>query len=103
MPQPVEIAPAAPGSHGGCACGGHDQPEPVLDARTIPQVVRHGAVIGAFDSLPPGGSMILVAPHAPVPLLAQLAQRAPIDVEAVIDGPTEWHVRITRRTGDGAP
>jgi uncharacterized protein (DUF2249 family) len=102
MTQPVEIAPAAPESRGGCACGGHDQPEPVLDARTLPQAVRHGAVIGAFDSIPPGGSMILVAPHAPVPLLAQLAQRAPIDVETLVDGPTEWHVRITRRADGGA-
>jgi len=99
MNQPVEILPTAPET--GCGCGGHDDPAPVLDVRMIPHAVRHGAVFGAFDAIAPGGSLVLVAPHAPLPLLAQLAERAPIDVETVVDGPTEWHVRVTRRT-DGA-
>ena len=99
MNQPVEIHPSAPET--GCGCGGRDDPAPVLDVRMIPHAVRHGAVFGAFDAIAPGGSLVLVAPHAPLPLLAQLAERAPIDVETVVDGPTEWHVRVTRRT-DGA-
>lgn len=97
MNQPVEILPTVPGPRsGGCGCGGHDDPDPVLDVRAIPHAVRHGAVFGAFDAIAPGGSMVLVAPHAPLPLLAQLAQRAPIDVETLVDGPTEWHLRLTR-------
>jgi len=96
MSQPVEILPTAP-EPSGCGCGGHDESDPVLDVRVIPPAVRHGAVFGAFDAIPPGGSLVLVAPHAPLPLLAQLAERAPIEVEMLVDGPTEWHVRITRR------
>lgn len=95
MSQPVEIQPTVPS--GGCGCGGHDAPDPVLDVRTIPHAVRHGAVIGAFEAIPPGGSMILVAPHRPLPLLAQLAERAPLDVETLVDGPDEWRLRLTRR------
>lgn len=98
MSQPVQIQPTVPEpSGGGCGCGGHDAPDPVLDVRTIPHAVRHGAVFGAFDAIVPGGSLVLVAPHEPLPLLAQLAQRAPIDVETLVDGPTEWHLRLTRR------
>lgn len=97
MSQPVEILPSAPET--GCGCGGHDEPDPVLDVRAIPHAVRHGAVFGAFDAIVPGASLVLVAPHAPLPLLAQLAERAPIVVETLVDGPTEWHVRITRTAG----
>ena len=97
MSQPVEILPSAPET--GCGCGGHDEPDPVLDVRAIPHAVRHGAVFGAFDAIAPGASLVLVAPHAPLPLLAQLAERAPIVVETLVDGPTELHVRITRTAG----
>ena len=102
MSQAVQIQPSAPEPSEGCGCGGHDAADPVLDVRAIPHAVRHGAVFGAFDSIAPGGSLILVAPHEPLPLLAQLAQRAPIDVETLVDGPTEWHLRLTRRlTAEG--
>lgn len=97
MSQSVEILPTAPET--GCGCGGHDEPAPVLDVRAIPHAVRHGAVFGAFDAIVPGASLVLVAPHFPLPLLTQLAERAPIEVETLVDGPTEWHVRITRTAG----
>ncbi len=98
MNQPVEILPTAPTpSAGGCGCGGHDDGAPVLDVRTIPHAIRHAAVLGAFDAVAPGDALVLVAPHAPLPLLAQLAERAPVDVEYLVEGPDEWHVRITRR------
>ena len=105
MNQPVEIQPTAPlpsepQPSGGCGCGGHDEPEPVLDVRTIPHALRHGAVFGAFDAVAPGRSMVLVAPHLPVPLLEQLTQRAALGVEVLVDGPAEWHVRLTRPSAD---
>jgi uncharacterized protein (DUF2249 family) len=81
---------------GGCACG-HDSAEDiVLDVRAIPHAILHAAVFGAFDAIPQNGSIVIVAPHAPLPLLQQLSQRGPIEVEYLSEGPTEWHVRITR-------
>jgi len=68
----------------------------VLDARLIPPAVRPGAVLGAFDSLVPGSSMVLIAPHAPVPLLAQMADRAPVEVKYLLDAPNICQVEITR-------
>lgn len=99
MSEPIQILPGVPApADGGCGCGGHDDAVPVLDVRTIPHAIRHAAVFGAFDSIAPGGSLTIVAPHAPLPILSQLEQRAPIDVQFLVEGPTEWHVRITRRT-----
>ncbi len=98
MSQPVEILPAAPEPAGHtCGCGGHDEADPVLDVRAIPHAIRHAAVLGAFDAIAPGAALVIVAPHAPRPLLAQLAERAPVDVEYLVEGPEAWHVRITRR------
>jgi uncharacterized protein (DUF2249 family) len=100
--EPVEIlrsapAPQAASGHS-CGCGEHDADIPVLDVRTIPHAVRHGVVFGAVDQIGPGGSLILVAPHAPVPLLHQLAQRGPIETEYLVEGPEEWRILITRTT-----
>ena len=80
-----------------CGCHEHDDETPVLDVRLIPHAVRHAAIFGAFDAVAPGRSIVLVAPHAPVPMLTQLAQRAPIDVTYLVEGPTEWHVKVTRK------
>lgn len=57
-----------------CDCGEHDTTLPELDARMIPHAIRHGAILGAFSQLRPGQSMILVAPHDPLPLIAQMQQ-----------------------------
>ena len=32
-----------------------------------------------------------------VPLLGQLAERAPIDIQYLVEEPGEWHLRITRK------
>jgi len=98
MTQPIDLT-AAPQQHGGCACG-RDAGEPVLDVRVIPHAVRHGAVFGAFDSIPAGGSLVLVAPHEPKPLLAQLASRGLGAVETLVAGPEEWHLRLTKAATD---
>lgn len=85
---------------GGCACGGHDEPTPVLDVRAIPHAIRHATVFGAFDAIAPGKALVIIAPHAPLPLLNQLAAQAEIAVEYLVEGPTEWHVQITRLGGE---
>jgi uncharacterized protein (DUF2249 family) len=98
MTQPVEIHAHAPEPEPHtCGCGGHDEADPVLDVRSIPHAIRHATVFGAFEAIPEGGSLVIVAPHLPAPLLGQLAQRAPIDTEVLVDGPDAWHVRVTRR------
>ena len=88
---PIETA-----ATGGCTCGHHEEEDIVLDVRTIPHAIRHASVFGAFDAIPAGESLVLVAPHNPVPLLNQLAERAEIDVDYLVQGPDEWRLRITR-------
>lgn len=90
--------PAAPAA-GSCGCGGHDDDEiPVLDVRAVPHAIRHATVFGAFDAIPAGGSMLLVAPHDPLPLLRQLAVRAggALAVDYEERGPEAWRLRLTR-------
>jgi uncharacterized protein (DUF2249 family) len=86
-------------AHGGCTCGEHDDDTPVLDARLIPHAIRHASIMGAMDSLRSGAALVLVAPHDPQPLLAQLRARYPegIDVEYLQRGPDTWHIRLQRR------
>jgi uncharacterized protein (DUF2249 family) len=94
----IEARPAEPAA-GGHACGCHEAPEEiVLDARSIPHAIRHATIRGAFGAIPEGGSMVLVAPHNPVPLLAQLSgdARGALHVEYLADEPGECHVRLTR-------
>ena len=83
----------------GCGCsdaGAHA--DPVLDARTIPHAIRHGAIFGALDSLGGGGAMVLIAPHDPLPLLDQARSRYPegLTVEYLQSGPDAWHLRLAR-------
>ncbi len=81
-----------------CNCG-HDHAEEIeLDARLIPHAVRHAAIFGALEALPSGGSLVLIAPHNPLPLLAQLEERQPAAFarEYVQEGPEAWKIRLTR-------
>jgi len=79
-----------------CGCGHHQEKDLVLDVRPIPHAIRHATVFGAFGAIPIGGSLILVAPHDPLPLLNQLAGRSHIGVDYLIEGPEEWRLRIIR-------
>lgn len=89
--------PLAPTAHGGCGCGGHDDNAPELDVRLIPHAIRHATVFGALSAIPAGGSLVLVAPHDPKPLLAQIAEREwPVTVTYLDEGPDAWRLRITR-------
>ncbi len=92
-------APAAAPGHGGCACGGHDEPGlSELDTRVIPHAIRHATIFGALDGLTSGRGILLIANHNPLPLLAQLTQRAPgaYQVDYVENGPDVWRLSMVR-------
>ncbi|MFV0407019.1 MAG: DUF2249 domain-containing protein [Propioniciclava sp.] len=82
----------------GCGCGGHDEELPVLDARAIPHAIRHASILGALDSLTPGKAMALIAPHDPLPLLAQIkdAHGDRVAIDYLERGPESWKLRFTR-------
>jgi uncharacterized protein (DUF2249 family) len=95
---------------GACGCGGDradtaDLPAPVLsldarlDVRTVPHAQRHAHVLSAVSELPADGALVLIAPHAPVPLLAEIDRRFPgqIDGEWLQEGPDVWQIRLHRQ------
>ncbi|MFK5633572.1 MULTISPECIES: DUF2249 domain-containing protein [unclassified Ornithinimicrobium] len=84
----------------GCACGCVDEGIPALDAREIPHAIRHATIFGALGGLRPGQQMDLVAPHDPLPLLAQLADREgdALTHTYVESGPEAWTLRFTRQS-----
>ncbi len=86
-------------THHDCACGGRAAEEPELDATRIPHEIRHAAILGALRGIGAGGSMVLVAPHDPLPLLAQIDDSWPgvFVREYVQAGPDAWRIRFTRR------
>ena len=82
-----------------CTCGAVDQPgHPELDVRPIPHAIRHATVLGALESLQPGAGLALVAPHDPLPLLAQVQQRWPggFTVTYLDRGPEAWRLSMVR-------
>ncbi|GAA2358560.1 DUF2249 domain-containing protein [Dactylosporangium salmoneum] len=101
-------APAGCGG-GGCGCGGDrggaDAAAPVLsidariDVRALPHDQRHARVLAAVDVLPADAALVLVAPHAPRPLLAEIDARYPgqIDTEWLQEGPDVWQIRLHRQ------
>ncbi len=91
-------ANAEPAEHR-CAC--HDEDAaglPELDARVIPHAIRHATIFGALDGLQPGYGLVLVAPHDPLRLLAQLEGRAPgaFAMEYLERGPEAWRLSLVR-------
>lgn len=91
----------ATGGCGGhsCTCGEVDGPGyPELDARQVPHAIRHATIFGALDAVAAGGGLVLVAPHDPLPLLAQVEQRNPgvFDVSYLERGPEAWRLLFTR-------
>ena len=81
-----------------CTCGHPDEELPVLDARAIPHAIRHAAILGAVASLSPGKALALVAPHNPLPLLAQIreAHGDAIEVSYLQEGPEAWTLKLAR-------
>ena len=91
-------AQAEPAGHA-CGCGEVDPAGlPELDARAVPHAIRHATIFGALDGVRPGQGLVLVAPHDPLPLLAQLERREPgaFDVEYLERGPEAWRLAIVR-------
>jgi uncharacterized protein (DUF2249 family) len=94
---------------GGCGCGGDrgaaDAPAPLLsvdarlDVRSLPHGERHTGVLAAVDALPGDGALVLIAPHAPRPLLAEIDARYPgqIDTQWLQEGPEVWQIRLHRQ------
>ncbi|GAA3348169.1 hypothetical protein GCM10020358_65600 [Amorphoplanes nipponensis] len=94
---------------GGCGCGG-DAPaadggvatltiDPRLDVRELPHGERHGRVLAALDALPADSALVLVAPHAPLPLLAEIESRyaGQVAEEWLESGPDVWQIRLRRQ------
>lgn len=82
----------------GCGCGCTDEGVPALDARDIPHAIRHATIFGALSGLGSGQKMDLIAPHDPLPLLAQIADREgdAVSYEYRVRGPEAWTLRFTR-------
>jgi uncharacterized protein (DUF2249 family) len=71
----------------------------VLDARQVPHHIRHATVFGALDAVRPGAGLELIAPHDPLPLLAQIEERDPgaFDITYLERGPEAWRIALDRR------
>ncbi len=83
-----------------CGCGEVDPAGyPELDARAIPHAIRHATIFGALDGVRPGKGLVLVAPHDPLPMLAQLERREPgaFSVDYLERGPEAWRLAIVRQ------
>lgn len=95
----AEGAQKSGGCGGTCGCGGSDDADvPELDARAVPHALRHATIFGALDAVPAGRQMVLVAPHDPLPLLAQIEAREPgaFTFEYIERGPEAWRLLFTR-------
>jgi uncharacterized protein (DUF2249 family) len=75
-----------------------DEDMPELDARIVPHAIRHATIFGALDAVRPGQGMVLVAPHDPLPLLAQIEERTPgaFSVSYLARGPEAWRLQFSR-------
>lgn len=96
-----QVGSSAEGGCGGeCGCGHQDEAGvlPELDARAVPHAIRHATIFGALASVGAGGGLVLVAPHDPLPLLAQLEERSPglFSVDYLERGPEAWRIRFVR-------
>lgn len=82
-----------------CSCGEVDDPGyPEFDARGVPHAIRHATIFGALEAVRPGGGMVLIAPHDPIPLLSQIEERSPgvFEVDYLERGPEAWRLLFVR-------
>lgn len=89
---------ASPGDDHVCGCHEVDDAGyPELDARIVPHAIRHATIFGALDAVAVGQGLVLVAPHDPLPLLAQVEQRpGAFDVTYLERGPEAWRLQFIR-------
>lgn len=102
VPVPVPVAAAHASAHA-CECGILDEAaHPVLDVRVVPHAIRHATVFGALDSIEAGAGLVLIAPHDPLPLLAQIEERTPgrFAVSYLDRGPESWRLRFLRTAAE---
>lgn len=107
----AHAAGEASGTAGGCGCGedgcgGASAPAEAaalsidarLDVRDIPHGQRHAVVLSAVGALAPGEALVLVAPHAPRPVLAEVDAHytGQIQTQWLQSGPEVWQVRLHR-------
>lgn len=107
--EPVATEAAGGCGCGGCDCGGSEPSEASaaapallsldarLDVREVPHAQRHALVLSTVEALVPGEAVVLVAPHAPRPVLAQISEAFPgqIRTEWLQSGPV-WQIRLER-------
>ena len=96
--QVADSAGAPAGAHAG-GCGEHDAAGfPELDATAIPHAIRHATIFGALETVGDGGGLVLLAPHAPLPLLRQIDDRWPgrFEVSYLQEGPDIWKVQFAQ-------
>ena len=69
-----------------------------FDVRRIPCRAKHAQIFQRWADLPVGGHFVLINDHDPVPLYYQFEAlfRDAFTWEYLVDGPTEFHVKITR-------
>ncbi|GAB1692197.1 DUF2249 domain-containing protein [Krasilnikovia sp. M28-CT-15] len=104
-----QAEPGTGGCGGACGCGGDAADaaqataavltiDPRLDVRDLPHGERHARVLAELDTLPAHGALVLVAPHAPRPLLAEIDARygGQMAAEWLQDGPDVWQIRLRR-------
>jgi uncharacterized protein (DUF2249 family) len=101
---------AAGGCGGACDCGGDAgqsaalETAPMLsvdarlDVRDVPHGQRHALVLSTVAALAPGQAVVLVAGHAPRPVLAEIDERfsGQVQVQWLQSGPEMWQVRLER-------
>jgi uncharacterized protein (DUF2249 family) len=69
-----------------------------FDVRRIPCRAKHAQIFQRWADLPVGGHFVLINDHDPVPLYYQFLAlfRDAFTWEYLVDGPMEFHVKITR-------
>lgn len=89
----------APQQGAGPAGGTEAGAPQILDVRSLPPAQRHELIFATYESLPAGGSFVLVNDHDPKPLYYQFAaeQADRFTWEYLEQGPEVWRVRIGRR------
>ena len=69
-----------------------------FDGRDIPCRTKHAQIFQRWTDLPVGAHFVLINDHDPVPLYYQFDAlfRGAFGWEYLVDGPSEYHIKITR-------